>query len=148
MYSSFCWCYPCRTIFSEWERKKESGGSAGSPQAEAVHMKSYIETKLQEAKKEMQDEITAGVSGKILWEDELQGTPTKKKRQAIEDKEKKRKEKDRKKRKHRETSASGSSESKRSSSRNSDGCERQSMRSGPGQRAHQKARFWTVSEVM
>ena len=138
MFSSICWCYPCRTIFSEWERKKESGGSSGSPQAEAVHIKSYIETKLGQAKQEMQDEITAGVSGKILGENELQGTPTKARQQALEEKEKKRKERDRKKRKAR--SESGSSECKRSSSRNSDVGDG-SMHDRPGRRAQQKARF-------
>lgn len=84
----------------------------------------------------MQDEITAGVSGKILGENELQGTPTRARQQALEEKEKKRKEKDRKKRKER--SESGSSE--RSSSRNSDVGDG-SMHDRPGRRAQQKARF-------
>lgn len=41
-------------------------------------MKDLIDSKVRAAKSEMEEEIRSGLSGKILGEEELQGTPTKK----------------------------------------------------------------------
>ncbi len=56
------------------ERKKSK-----DPQHE-TQMTGLIDTLVGKAKKEMDDEIRSGICGKVLEEDELQGTPNKSKR--------------------------------------------------------------------
>ena len=63
----------CRSFFSEIERKKET--CKGSDHKKKLV--DLINENVSEAKKEMEDEIRSGICGKLLEEDELQGTPSK-----------------------------------------------------------------------
>ena len=60
-----------RNFFSEIERKR-----AANPESTA--MEESIARLGKEAKKEMEEEVRSGICGKVLGEDELTGTPNKK----------------------------------------------------------------------
>ena len=62
-----------RSFFSEIERKKET--CKGSDHER--NLEDLINKNVSNAKKEMEDEIRSGICGKLLGEEELQGTPSK-----------------------------------------------------------------------
>lgn len=61
-----------RTLLADMERKKTNGSAV-----DGVTFRGVIEEQLSEAKAEMAEEIRSGVSGELLKEDELTGTPNK-----------------------------------------------------------------------